>query len=166
MNMQEYILMALRELFDRWEELLASLDEAQMVAPLLPSPWSIKDEVVHLWAWQQRSIARLEAALSDQTPVLPGWFPLVDPNLEGATDKINAQIYALYQEKPWATVRQNWREGFLHLLELGKAFAEKDLLDASRYPWLEGHSLAFILVSSYDHHQEHYAKLIARLQEA
>lgn len=28
-----------------------------------------------------------------------------------------------------------------------------------RLPWLKGYSLAFILVASYDHHQEHFEKL-------
>jgi len=37
--------------------------------------------------------------------------------------------------------------------------AEKDLLDGSRYSWLKGFSLAFILVASYDHHQEHLEKM-------
>ena len=164
--MQDHILAALRELFDNWESLLASLSEAQITTPLLPSPWSTKDVVAHLWAWQQRSIAQLEAAMVEHAPEAPGWFPRIDPHLEGATDQINPQIYALYRDSPWAAVHQSWREGYLHMLELGASFAEKDLLDASRYPWLEGHSLAFVLVSTYDHHQEHYEKLIARLQEA
>ena len=60
--MQDHILAALRELFDNWESLLASLSEAQITTPLLPSPWSTKDVVAHLWAWQQRSIARRQEA--------------------------------------------------------------------------------------------------------
>ncbi len=163
MNMQDHILSALRELFDRWEALLTGMSEAQITAHLLPSPWSTKDVVIHLWAWQQRSIARLEAALSERTPEIPSWFPQIDPNLEDATDQINTQIYDLFRDKPWSSVYQSWREGYLHLLELGEAFTEQKLLDTSRYPWLERHSLAFILVSSYDHHQEHYEKLIACL---
>ena len=27
------------------------------------------------------------------------------------------------------------------------------------FPWLNGHSLAFVLVASYDHYQEHFEKL-------
>lgn len=163
MNMQEHILTALRELFDRWEALLAGMSEAQFNTPLTTSHWTIKDVIVHLWAWQQRSIARMEAALSERTPEFPSWFPQIDTNVEGATDRINTQIYDLFRDKSWSSVYQSWREGFLHLLEIGEAFTEQNLLDPSRYPWLERHSLAFILVSSYDHHQEHLERLIARL---
>jgi hypothetical protein len=75
MNMKEHILAALREQFNRWEELLASMSEAQLTTPHLPSHWSTKDEIAHLWAWQQRSIARLEAALSNREPEFPKWLP-------------------------------------------------------------------------------------------
>jgi hypothetical protein len=57
------IVAMLREEFKRWEELLAGMSEAQLTDPQLPSNWSIKDVIAHLWPWQQRSIARMEAAL-------------------------------------------------------------------------------------------------------
>lgn len=165
MNMKEHILTALREQFNRWEELLASMSDEQITAPLLPSNWSSKDEIAHLRAWQQRSIARLEAALFNREPVFSKWIAGSDPDSEGNTDQTNAWIFETYREQPWSEVHQNWREGFLRLLESGEGIPEKDLLDASRYPWLEGHPLAFILVASYDHHQEHFEKLIAWLRE-
>ena len=73
MNMKEHILTALREQFDRWEELLASLSDEQITAPHLMSDWSIKDVIAHLWAWQQISIARMEAAVLNREPEFPKW---------------------------------------------------------------------------------------------
>ena len=160
MNMQDHILAALREQFNRWEELLAAMSEEQITTPLPPSTWSVKDVIAHLRTWQQRSIARLEAALLDREPEFPTWLPDLDPDSEGSTDQTNAWIYETYRELPWSMVHQNWREGFLRFLELGEGISEKDLLDAGRYPWLEGYPLAFILVASYDHHQEHLDKLL------
>lgn len=165
MNMKEHILSALRELFNQWGELLASISDKQLTAPLVPSDWSIKDVITHLWAWQQRSIARLEAALSNREPVFPRWLPESDPDSEGNTDQTNAWIYETYREEPWSKVYQKWREGFLRFLEFGEGISEKDLLNAGRYPWLEGYPLAFILLASYDHHQEHLDKLLAWLGE-
>jgi hypothetical protein len=43
---------------------------------------------------------------------------------------------------------------------LAEQISERDLLDSSRYAWLEGYSLALVLRASYDHHQEHLEKLI------
>ena len=48
MNEKEHILTALRDQFNRWEELLASMSEEQITAPHLPSDWSIKDVIAHL----------------------------------------------------------------------------------------------------------------------
>jgi len=165
MNMQNHILTALREQFDCWEELLAGLSDGQITATDLPSNWSIKDVMAHLWAWQQRSIARLNAALLNRDPDFPRWLPDIDPDAEANTNQTNAWIYAAYRDQPWSKVHQDWREGFLRFLESGEGFTEKDLLDSGKYSWLGGYSLAFILIASYDHHQEHYEQLLAWLQE-
>jgi hypothetical protein len=165
MNMKEHILTALREQFNRWEELLASMSDAQLTVPHLPSHWSTKDEIAHLRAWQQRSIARMEAARSNRDPEFPKWLPGLDPDVEGNTDRTNAWIYETYRDRPWPQVHRNWKEGFLRFLELSEGISEMDLLASGKYLWLEGRPLAFILLASYDHHQEHLDKLSAWLKE-
>ena len=94
---------------------------------------------------------------------MPQWLPDVDPDGAGSTDLINAWIYQTYHDLSWAETHQNWRAGFQRLMELAAAIPERELLDASRFPWLNGYSLAFILVATYDHHQEHLEALLARL---
>src|SRR5690606_535345 len=98
---------ALKEQFDRWEEVLASMSDEQITAPHLPSSWSIKDVIAHLWAWQQRSIARVEAALHDREPEFPKWPAEFDPELEGEPDQLNAWIYETHREKSWASVHRD-----------------------------------------------------------
>lgn len=165
MNMKEHVLAALREEFNRWEELLANMSEEQITTPLLPSNLSTKDVIAHLRTWQQRSIARLEAALFNREPEFPKWLAELDPDSEGSTDQTNAWIYETYREQPWSKVHQNWREGFLRFLELGAAFSEEDLLEKG-YPWLKGYPIAIVLLSSYSHHQvEHLEPLLAWLRE-
>ena len=163
MDMKEHILAALKEHFDRWEELLTNLSEEQIIAPLQPSVLSVKDEIAHLWAWQQISIARLEAARHQREPVFPQMLPGVDPEGEGNTGRTNAWIFEAYRHQRWSQVHQNWQAGYLHFVELGDEIPERDLLDTDKYPWLEGYSLALVLLGSYAHHQEHLDKLVARL---
>lgn len=165
MNMKEHILMALREQFSRWDELLAGLSDQQITATHFDDNWSIKDVIAHLWAWRQISVARLEAAVLNRAPEFPKWVAELHGDWEENANQTNAWIYETYHEKPWSEVYQNWREGFLRFLELGEPISEKDLLDGERYTWLKGYSLAFILVASYDHHQEHLEKLLAWLHE-
>lgn len=82
MNMKDHILAALREQFDSWEELLASLNEEQLIAPHFDFDWSIKDVVAHLWAWQQISISRMEGGLHDREPEFPKWITALGEDWE------------------------------------------------------------------------------------
>ena len=165
MNMKEHLLTALKEQLNTWEELLDHLSDNQINVLLVPSNWSAKDVLSHLRAWQQRSIARLEAALSDREPIFPKWIPALDPDSEASTDQINAWIYETHRDESWVTVRQNWKDGFSRLLELGERISERDMMDESRYIWMEMRPLALLLIGTYDHHQEHLDKLLAWLKE-
>jgi hypothetical protein len=159
MNMKNHILAALREEFDQWEAILASLSEGQIITPQPPSSWSIKDQVAHLYAWQQRTIARVEAALNGGEPVFPKWSTELNPTMEGDTDKINDWLYQTHRDLTWSTVYQNWKEGFQRFLEVSEKINEKDLLDPSRYSWMKEYPLVLYVIASYDHHQEHFEKL-------
>jgi hypothetical protein len=166
MNMKDHILAALREQFERWEELLASLSEEQITAPNFELDWSIKDVMAHLWAWQQISIARMEGAAGDKEPEFPGWIVSIGKDWEENADRVNAAAYETNHEKPWSEIHQNWRNGFLQFLVSGHKISERDLLDTGRFTWLKGYSLALILIASYDHHQEHFEKLTALLEKS
>ena len=163
MNDRNQIMAMLTEEFNRWEELLAGLSEAQIAAPELPGHWSLKDVIGHLRAWQQLSIARLEAAQRNQEPVLPDWLAGLDPDSEENLDQFNARIYAIYQQQPWPQVYQQWRDGFLRLLEVAEALPEAGLLDSEKYPWLNGYALIAVLEGTYEHHHEHLEPLLAWL---
>ena len=165
MNMKDHILAALREELNQWEELLTNMSDEQITTPQPPSNLSTKDVIAHLRVWQQVSIARVEAAVLGKEPEFPEAPPELDLETENNVDGINAWIYDTYRDQPWPSVYQAWREGFLRLLELGGAVPERELLDSGRYPWLKGHPLSFILIASYDHHQEHLDGLRAWLQE-
>lgn len=163
---KEEILEMLRDEFTRWEKLLSSMSEEQISEPHLPSNLSVKDVIAHLWAWQQRSIARMEAALRNREPEFPMWPGTLNPDSEDPPDQINAWIYETNREKSWSSVYKDWRDGFLRFLESGEEIPEKDLLNPGRYAWLEGYSLADVLLSSYEHHHvDHLVPLLAWLHQ-
>ena len=155
MNDKAQIIATLRDEFSRWEALLAGKSEAQITTPDSASQWSVKDVMAHLWSWQQRSIARMEAALHNREPVFPDWPTHFDPEVPGQPDQLNAWLFESNRDKRWSVVYGDWKAGFLRLIELAEAIPETDLLDPARYAWLEGHTLAFILLASVEHHQEH-----------
>jgi hypothetical protein len=164
MTSKAEVMALVRDGFARWDRLLSGLSEAWATAPQAHTALSIKDEVAHLWAWQQRSIARLEAALEDRQPVFPSWPAELEEEKVGEPHAMNAWIYETNRDRPWADVVAAWRAGFLRFLELGEAVPEPDLMQPGRYAWLAGHPLAYILEASYEHHHEdHLGPLEERL---
>lgn len=161
MQEKSQVLLMLRGEFDRWEELLASFSQEEIISPQLPTIWSIKDVVAHLWAWQQVSIARLEAARLVRQPVLPDWLAGLDPESDEHLEQFNATIYDTHCQQPWADVHQKWRDGFLRFLALAEMTPEQDLLDPQKHPWLKGYSLLAVLEGSLGHHREHREALLA-----
>jgi hypothetical protein len=153
--MKSHLIAALREEYAQWEELIAGMSERQISTPPHELELSLKDEIAHLWAWQQRTNARLTAAIEERDPTFPAWLPAVDPEAEEATDAINGWIYEANRERTWEAVYHDWRVGFQQVLDSAEKITERDLLDASRYAWLDGQSLAAVLIGTYDHHHEH-----------
>lgn len=163
MDKKQPILQALSAEFQGWEELLAGLDPAQITTPRLAGGRSIQDEIAHLWAWQQLSLARLEDKGASRPAQFSLWPATLDENSEEDLDAINDWIYQANREKPWPDVYARWKAGFLRLIELGRATPENDLFAPDPYPWLAGYCLADILTGSNEHHQEHRASLQDRL---
>lgn len=169
MSDKQDTLNALRQEFDRWELLLASVNEAQATAPEFAENWSIKDVVAHLHAWQQRSLARLEAALHNREPVYPAWPEQFDPEVQDQPHDLNSWLYEQERDTSWADVHQRWRAGFLRLLAVANTIPEDTLADKDTYPWLEGYALMDVLKGTLEHHREHaeyLAPVLAQHQQA
>ncbi len=148
---KKQVLTRLKEEFDRWEELLANLSDEQVASSRLRNGWTIKDLMAHLMAWQQVTVARLEAARRNEEPVFPVWFAEEDPESEDV-DRFNARIYQTYRDQLWPQAHQGWRDGFRNVLKLGEETPEQDLVDAGKYPWLKGYPLITVLQGIYEHH--------------
>lgn len=160
MNDKNQILKMLKEVFNRWEELLGDLSEEQITAPHLPSNWSVKDIMAHLWGWQQVSVARAEAALNHKDPAYPSWWYTFAPDPNEDVDRTNAWIYETYRDKSWSDVYADWKAQFLRYLELLKQIPEKDLLEHGRFAWMGEYTLSASCIGSYEHHEEHIDKLL------
>ncbi len=158
----------LREVFNSWEELLAAMSQEQITAPQSSSEMSVKDVLIHLWAWQQCSVARMEAALNGGEPDYAIWCAadIEDaagaPDSEEGVDLAKPIIYNTYRDKPWPRVYAGWRAQFLHFLELSEKVPEEDMLEPERYgTWMEGYALSATLSGSYEHHAEHLEQALA-----
>ena len=136
---REEILTKLKAEFERWEELLANLNEQQITASQLPNGWSIKDLIAHLMAWQEVTLTRLEAAHRNQEPTFPKWLAGQSPESEEELHRFNARIFGIHRARPWSLVHRDWRAGFAKVLELAESIPYRDLTEPRRYPWLNGY---------------------------
>lgn len=160
MNSKTQLMTALREEFERWETRLAGLAEGQITAAPDEGGFSIKDTMAHLHAWQQISMARLEAALDHREPDYPAWLGGLDPDAEEHLETINMGVYQTFRDGSWVDVHQVWRDGFRRLLALAEAVPEEDLMEAGRYAWLADDPLSAVLVGTLEHHEEHWDTLL------
>ncbi len=161
MKRKAELLAALRAEFDRWEVLLGGMIEEDIVARRLPSGLSIKDTVAHLHAWQQFSIAQLEAAIKGGELDFHMGPPGLQGDAEDNLEQINAWIHEIYLDRPWVEVHEQWRAGLLRFLDLAAQISESHLQEVGRHPWLDGLPLAAVLEGSLEHHhEEHYEPLV------
>jgi hypothetical protein len=165
MNMKEHILAAMQEQLGQCDQLLAGLSAEQWVAPQFDEGWSIQDVVIHLWGWQQISLARMLAGAQNREPLYPDWLTSFPGNWDENAGQTNAWMVRQFHSRAWAQVYSDWRAGYQQLLAAAAQVPERLLIDLGYYAWLDGYSLALILLASYDHHQEHLEKLQAWLQE-
>ncbi len=141
--------------FNRWQTIIASMSEADITTPLKTSHWTTKDVVAHLWAWQQRTAARLDAGLRNHKPIFPDWPEQFDPEIEAEPDDLNAWIYETNRDRSWSSVYTDWQTQFMHIIELTEAISEKNLLDPQRFAWMDGQPLSLIPIGTCEHHAEH-----------
>ena len=164
MNEKQHILDEQAEVFNLWQVLLAGLNEQQIHTPLIPSLWTVKDMVAHMWSWQQATVARADAALHGTAPAYPEWWQINGPDPNDDVDRTNAWLFNASKDKPWSRVYADWKNQFTHYLELYPQIPEKDLLEVGRFAWMGNNPLMASTMGTLDHHQEHYETLKDWLQ--
>jgi hypothetical protein len=116
---------------------------------------TLKDTLVHVMAWQKRSISRMEAAANGTKPIHQLWPPEMETDDDACLVDINAWIQEHFRDWSWEAVYQAWQTGFQHFITLSEAAPESDLLPAGKYPWLDGYALLDVITGSVEHHREH-----------
>lgn len=154
----------LQAIFTKWENFLSRLTEQQALMLSVHKDRTVKDDLAHVWEWQRVSIARLEAALSNKTPMYNWWINEYDLWEENNTEKINESIYTMNKDRIWLDIYKDWKKGFSRFIDLSQQINEPDLLSTSKFSWLRGYSLIAVLSGSYNHHNEHLEKLTSTLK--
>lgn len=146
---------------DHWLNLFSTVSPEDRDTTMTPSFWRPTDLVIHLWAWQTVSTARVFATVEGRAPDYPAWFHGDDEEV----DSTNLRIYESYRHWHWSEALSEWESNYLRLIELGKKIPELDFLDGGVYSWLDGYSIADIFLATYHHHLEHQDPFLAWLNQ-
>lgn len=160
MNLKETLIINLKGELKRWSDTLRKLDDETASDRLPGEELSIKDKVAHLHAWQQISIARLEAAIQNHDPYSPAWLKGMDPDSEDNIDVYNDRIYLYYRDHSWLEVFHLWLSGFIQFITLAEMISLEDYLEVDKFPWLKGYALIAVVEGSLEHHREHFELLL------
>src|SRR5512143_2428556 len=132
------------------ESTLARFTEAEMLKPILPGNWSIKDLLAHFGWWATRAANLYDTLARGETP----------PSQEITLDQLNAQTYADNQNRSLDDVRRAERETYLRLLVLASQAPEDDLFNPNRFSWTQGNAFVnWIASNSAGHYAEHTGDL-------
>jgi hypothetical protein len=136
-------------------ELLEPLTETELVAPLLPGEWSVKDVLVHLMLWEAELIKLLFQTQQ-------GRVPHTILNSQESDEQVNARWYVQHKDRSLEQALKDFdliRDQTIRRVE---AFADRDLSDPRRYQWLQGKPLwQWIVESTIEHEEEHAPDLRA-----
>ena len=129
------------------DALVASLTDAQMIAPSLEAGWSIKDAIAHISAWEGRCAGWLEAVTRGETPDRPE---------VNDVDGANARDYAAAKQQPLIDVLATSRGAHAAMLRSVEALSEADLTDENRFGWPTSQMASS---NSDEHYREHTAQI-------
>ncbi|HEX7589157.1 MAG TPA: ClbS/DfsB family four-helix bundle protein [Anaerolineae bacterium] len=133
-----------------WEALLTEVGEARMTVAGVTGDWSIKDIIVHLTAWEERTVARLTAVRQGGKPEPAPW----PKNL--SEEEENAWIYEANRKRTLRDVLEDSRRVQNRLMKLLQSVTNEELNEAGRFSWLGGNKLVeSIPGNTYEHYQEH-----------
>jgi hypothetical protein len=132
------------------ESTLARFTETEMLKPILPGNWSIKDLLAHFNWWANHAADLYGILARGETPP--------DDGLE--IDQLNARVYAENQPRALDDVRRGEREAYQRLLDLANQAPESDLFEPNRVAWTEGRPfVVWITSNSAGHYAEHIGDL-------
>ncbi|HOA22651.1 MAG TPA: ClbS/DfsB family four-helix bundle protein [Aggregatilineales bacterium] len=154
---------------EKWDALLAQLDEQSMVQPYTPgSEWTVKDVIAHVMAYERWIASILNPAIEPPPP-----FP---PEVNAInTDERNAWFYQFYRDRPLDELRASAREAYEGMLEGIRRLNDEEINqyvtvspDDRLVPGGSGMPEQFlrplwkwIAEQSYEHYEQHYDALRA-----
>lgn len=154
-----------RELLDAMEQshqdmvrLLASMSDAEKVAPILQGGWSAKDSLAHLVAWEKMTVDWMTRSLQGEhvKRFIPGFEYDTDEQHVPVMERLNQHLYEQNKERPLDEVMKDFRATHRVIFDFVAQLDERDIFDPDRFAWRKGSPAADMIGgNTYDHYAEH-----------
>lgn len=137
-----------------WAALIAVVERvppAALAEPDVEGAWSVKDLLAHITAWEKLMTRWLDEHARGATPQRP------EPNLTwDDIDPLNARIYRENKDRPAAEILAEFHAFHRTARAAVAPIPEADLLEAARYPWMDGGPLWYAVAgNTWTHYDDH-----------
>lgn len=147
------LLIILEESREKFLDAIDSLDDERFFEPVSPSGSSLKDILVHLCMWEAQLVTLMWQAKRGQKPTTVHFSGK-------SVDEINADWSKHASNRPLDLVIADFQGVRNQTILRVEEFAERDLTDPQRYPWLGDSPLwKWIAENSYEHEAEHLPEI-------
>jgi hypothetical protein len=135
-----------------FEALVGQFSDEQLLQPVLPGGWTVKDALAHIAWWARRAYIVINA-------VTDGLEPEYSLD-ESDVDNVNRNTYEANRLRPLADVRRDEAECYHALLALVEGLPDDVLSDPSKFAWTKGHPLSVVVEwNTFAHYDEHMPDL-------
>ena len=151
------LLERMRKGFDELDALLVSFTPEQMTTEGVNGEWAVKDVLVHLTAWEQRTLERLQGATNNEEPAFSGVFD------DEKMDQLNERFFRENRERALADVLADYHATYQRMVTAVQDADDTDLFQVGRFRWLgeNGNIALWQLVAgnTYEHIEEHIGSI-------
>lgn len=147
---REQLLEALESASAEFDEIVQNAGQENLTRPGVIGPWSIKDIIAHLTAWEERILAWADAVRKGGQPEPPAW------NRDWNEDQVNEFIYRRSHDRPLDEVLEHWRAVNWGILGEVRSMSGEQLF-GRKIDFLDNTLAAAIPGNSYEHVREHAA---------
>ncbi len=154
MNKEQLLLKLERSRESFLEALEGLTDEAYLEKGVIED-WSVKDILAHITMWEAQIITLLFRARSKPHPNTVHFG-------KETTDTLNERWYKQHRDRELSRVLDDFEGVRNQTLRRIEDFAEKDLVSANAFDWLDSQPLwKWIAEETYNHEEEHRGHIIA-----
>jgi tetratricopeptide (TPR) repeat protein len=149
MKLQTKIIDLLNRTFEIERDLLGNLTEEDRATVGEPSHWSIKDQIAHCAAWNERLAKNISTALQGITPTR-----------EEDYEQVNKEIFEVNREKAWEEIIAYFERVHHELVDVIQSIPEISISEGEFLPWQSGRELwKLIIGTSYTHPMTHFSQI-------